>query len=185
MSDTVVMATAALKEVQATFDRIDPGVADDLASELAKVRRIVCCGLGREGLMIRAFCMRLMHLGFDTHMAGDVTAPPIGDGDLLLLSSGPGDLLLTNAMIQLARRAGSRVIVVTAQPDAPDPQLADMIIHIPAQTMADDMGSQSVLPMGTGYEIALLVFLDLVAVRLRELTGQTMDQLRAKHYNLE
>ncbi len=185
MSDTVAMATSALEELQATFNRIAPDSAGQLATELARSNRIVCFGLGREGLMIRAFCMRLMHLGFDAHVAGDVTAPPIGVGDLLLSSSGPGDLLLVKAMIQLARQAGSRVITLTAQPEASDPKLADIAIHIPAQTMADDRGSTSILPMGTSYEIALLIFLDLTAIRLREMTGQTKNDIRARHYNLE
>jgi 6-phospho-3-hexuloisomerase len=185
MADTVALANQALAELQDTFARIDPGAADRLAEELLEANRIVCYGLGREGLMIRAICMRLMHLGLDAHMAGDVTAPPIGSGDVLLVSCGPGDLLMVRTMMELAHKPGARVVVLTAQPDGPDPRAADLTITIPAQTMADDRGSESILLMGTAYEIALLIYLDLVAIRIRELTGQSMEQIRARHYNLE
>ena len=63
--------------------------------------------------------------------------------------------------------------------------MADAVVVIPPQTMANDTGSDAILPMGSVYEIALLIYLDLVAVKLRELTGQTLDQIRARHSNLE
>jgi hypothetical protein len=39
--------------------------------------------------------------------------------------------------------------------------------------------------MGTAYEIAMLIYLDLVAISLREATGQSMEDLRNRHFNLE
>jgi 6-phospho-3-hexuloisomerase len=185
MVDSRALAWRALNEVNDVLAHIAPDAADRLASEMLGAGSIVCYGLGREGLMIRAFCMRLMHLGLDAHMAGDVTTPPIGPSDALLVSSGPGNLATVRTMIQLARAAGSRVIAITAQPDGPDPRSADHAIVIPAQTMANDAGSHSILPMGTAFEIALLVYLDLVAIRIRELSGQSLEQIRARHYNLE
>jgi len=51
--------------------------------------------------------------------------------------------------------------------------------------MADDRGGASVLPMGSLYEAAMLVFFDIVSILLRERTGQTMDGMRVRHTNLE
>lgn len=185
MDDVRTAAQQALDELAQCFDGMQADAPLVLAQEMLEAKTIVCFGMGREGLMVRAFCMRLMHLGLDAHMAGDVTTPPIGPGDALFLSTGPGDLLLARSMMELARDAGARVIAITAQPDGPDLRLVDRVIHLPAQTMADDQGSESVLPMGTAFEIAMLVFLDLVAIELRRRTGQSMDDLRARHYNLE
>jgi D-arabinose 5-phosphate isomerase GutQ len=41
------------------------------------------------------------------------------------------------------------------------------------------------LPMGTLFEWLALAFCDLLALRLRERTGQTLEQIRARHTNLE
>ena len=63
---------------------------------------------------------------------------------------------------------------------------ADVVIELPAQTMADDqIGAGSLLPMGSLYEAVQLVFFDLIAIMLREKTGQSADEMRGRHTNLE
>jgi len=75
---------------------------------------------------------------------------------------------------------------VTAQPEGPASRVADTIIELPAQTMANDPGGPaSLLPMGSLYEAVQLLFFDLVSILLREKTGQSPDQMRARHTNLE
>jgi len=39
---------------------------------------------------MRALAMRLFHLGYDVSVVGDMTAPFLTNGDLLILSVGPG-----------------------------------------------------------------------------------------------
>jgi 6-phospho-3-hexuloisomerase len=176
----------ATGELAAALAGVAPDQIDRLADEILTARRIVCAGLGREGLMVRALCMRLMHLGLDAHVAFDMTTPPVGAGDLLIVSNGPGRLESSAALVSRARGDGARTLVVTAQPEGPALQTADVVIVLPAQTMADDTGpSASMLPMGTLFEWLELAFFDLLALRLRERTGQTFDELRARHTNLE
>ncbi len=179
-------ARQALAELDGVFATIRPETADALIAELLRAGRIACAGAGREGLMIRAFCMRLMHLGLDAHMTGDVTTPTVGPGDLFIATVGTGRLPTIEALLAVARAAGARIAVITAQPDGPAPRMADTVIHVPAQTMADDRdGTGSILPMGTLFEIAELIFFDLVALTLRDRTNQSSDDVRARHTNLE
>ena len=84
------MAQQALVEIRSVFGRVAPGTADSMCGEILNARRIACYGVGREGLMMKALSMRLMHLGLDAHVAGDMTTPPVGQGDLLIASAGPG-----------------------------------------------------------------------------------------------
>ena len=157
-----------------------------MCAEILRARHIACYGVGREGLMMRALCMRLMHLGLDAHFVGDMTTPPIGAGDLLIASAGPGAFSTVLALQGVAQQAGARVMIVTAQPDGEAPQRAGAVITLPAQTMASDQGSgSSLLPMGSLYEAAQLVFFDLVSILLREKTGQAAGQMRQRHTNLE
>lgn len=183
--DTHLMATEALREIGDVFDRTPVDTAVRMADEILAAGAIVCFGLGREGLMIRALCMRLMHLGLRASMVGDVTTPPVGPGDLAIIAAGPGKLDTAQTILNLAHQAGARALVVTAQPNGPVPQAADAVIHIPAQTMADDVGGPSLLPMGTAFEISMLILFDLVSIVLRNRTGQSMDDMRARHFNLE
>jgi 6-phospho-3-hexuloisomerase len=180
------MARQALSEIESVFRKLAADAAERMCREILSARRIACYGVGREGLMMKALCMRLMHLGLDAHVAGDMTAPPLGEGDLLIASAGPGTFSTVMALLGVARAAGAHTMVVTAQPQGAAPSSADLVIELPAQTMANDRGGPaSLLPMGSLYEAAQLIFFDLISILLREETGQSPDQMRARHTNLE
>ena len=89
-TDWATWTHRASGELAAALTGVAPDEIDRMADEILAARRIVCAGMGREGLMMRALCMRLMNLGFDAHMAFDMTTPPVGVGDLLIVSNGPG-----------------------------------------------------------------------------------------------
>src|SRR5215471_11512774 len=137
------MAQQALSEIGSVFDRVAVGTPDRMCDEIRRARRIACYGVGREGLMMKALCMRLMHLGLDAHVVGDMTTPPVSDGDLLIASAGPGSFSTVMALLSVARDSGARTMVVTAQPAGPAPRIADTVIELPAQTMASDRGGPS------------------------------------------
>jgi len=180
------MAEFALKDIGAVCSKISAETAETMCAEILAAKRIVCYGVGREGLMMKALCMRLMHLGLDVHVVGDMTTPPAGSGDLLLVSAGPGQFSTVLALMGVAREAAARTMVVTAQPEGQAPQQADVMIYLPAQTMADDMGgSASILPMGSLYEAVQLVFFDLISLMLREKMHQNAEEMRHRHTNLE
>jgi 6-phospho-3-hexuloisomerase len=183
--DTEGLFAGAVDEIRDVLASGAAGEVDRLCDEVLKARRIACYGVGREGLMMRALCMRLMHLGLDAHMAGDMTTPPLGAGDLLVVSAGPGSFATVKALLGVAHSAAARTVAITAQPEGEVPSAADTVIHLRAQTMADDTGGASVLPMGSLYEAAMLIFFDIVSIVLRERTGQTLEGMRARHTNLE
>jgi 6-phospho-3-hexuloisomerase len=56
------MSKKALGELGDVFARTDPDMIDRMCDEILAARRIACYGVGREGLMMKALCMRLMHL---------------------------------------------------------------------------------------------------------------------------
>jgi 6-phospho-3-hexuloisomerase len=73
-------------------------------------------GCGREALQLRGFIMRLHHLGLNVSMQSDMTAPPLGPGDLLLVTAGPGDLSTVRALMGQAQMRG--LIVCSLQPSS-------------------------------------------------------------------
>ncbi|MDD9908145.1 MAG: SIS domain-containing protein [Ahrensia sp.] len=176
------------------LEELRPGLAPevlaqipDLAKRLAGAGRIVCYGVGREGLMMKALAMRLYHLGLDAHVVGDMTAPPVGNGDVLFVSAGPGSFSTVAGLVGVAQEAGTDVVCITAEPDGPVPQSADVVVHAPAQTMAADKGAQatSILPMGSLFEALMFLFFELLVLDLRDQLGITPDAMRANHTNLE
>jgi 6-phospho-3-hexuloisomerase len=181
------LAMRAADEIAAAVGAIDPATMQAMVAELAAANRIACYGVGREGLMMRALAMRLYHLGLDAHVVGDMSCPPVGPGDHLVVSAGPGGFSTVNGLIGVARAAGARIICITAQPHGAAPQAADLVFHIPAQTMADDQGiaATSVLPMGSLFEGAQYLAFELLILALRERLAVAPDAMRARHTNLE
>jgi 6-phospho-3-hexuloisomerase len=167
-------AAQALDDLRGVFERLPPDGAEPLVAAILGARRIALHGLGREGLQMRGFAMRLFHLGLDAHVVGDVSLPALGPGDLLVASCGPGRLDIVSAYLAVARRHGARTAVVTAQPAGETARRADLVVHLPAQTMADDRGGAvSVLPMGSLFEAAEMLFFELAVLVLRERRGET------------
>lgn len=180
--------------VDKVLNELRPGLSGDVLDQieglsvmLAGARRIVCHGVGREGLMMKALAMRLFHLGLDAHVAGDMTTPPVGAGDVCFVSAGPGDFSSISALAEVARSAGARVLCITATPEGPVPRDADLVVHLPAQTMASDQGAAagSILPMGSLFEVLMFLFFELLVLDLRDRLGVTPEAMRANHTNLE
>lgn len=180
-------AARAADEIRSAVAGMDPATMTAMVQELSRAARIVCYGVGREGLMMRALAMRLYHMGLDAHVVGDMSCPPVGPGDLLIVSAGPGGFSTVNGLIGVARAAGARIACVTAQLQGSAPQAADLIFHIPAQTMADDQGAiaRSVLPMGSLFEGAQYLAFELLILDLRDHLAVAPDAMRARHTNLE
>lgn len=183
----VGQVSKAAEELRVAAAGVDPAALAGMVEELAGARRVVCYGVGREGLMMRALAMRLYHMGLDAHVVGDMSCPPVGAGDLLVVSAGPGAFSTVLGLMGVARGAGARVACVTAQPKAAVPAGSDRVLVIPAQTMADDTGPQvaSVLPMGSLFEGAQYLVFEVLILMLRDRLGVAPEAMRARHTNLE
>ncbi len=176
----------ALAELGAVFERVDEAAVDHAVKTIALARHVSVFGGGREGLQIRGFAMRLFHLGCSVSVVGDMTTPAIGTGDLFLVTVGPGEISTAVALVGVAKAAGAKVLVITAQPDGRVPAMADEVLVLPAQTMADDRGGDvSVLPMGSVYEGALFVLFEVMVLKLKAALDVSAEAMRANHTNLE
>ncbi|KAI4330767.1 hypothetical protein MLD38_029021 [Melastoma candidum] len=97
----------------------------------------------------------------------------------------------TVAICGVARSAGARVLLLTAQPEGGSSlRYETAVAHVPAQTMADDgregrVGSRQVLPMGSVYEGTLFVLFEMAVYKLGEALGETPEAIRCRHTNLE
>jgi 6-phospho-3-hexuloisomerase len=175
----------AVEELAQVAGRLDEASLAPVVRAIAGAHRTMVYGCGREGLMMRALAMRLHHLGLEVCVQGDMTAFPLAAGDLFLCAAGPGSLATGSALCGVAREAGARVIVVTAEPEGSTAKLAHELLVIPAQTMARDVGGSSVLPMGSLFEGAMFLVFEVLVLRLRDVLGETAETMRGRHSNME
>jgi 6-phospho-3-hexuloisomerase len=177
----------ALSELGVVFDRLNDKDVDRACEMIAGARKMVVFGGGRERLQIMGFAMRLYHMGLAVAVEGDMTTPTVGKGDLFIVTCGPGEISTALALMSVAKAAGAKILFVTAQPKSRGAALADFVLHLPAQTMADDQGDKrsSVLPMGSLFEGALFVLFEVMVLKLIGTMNIKPEAMRANHTNLE
>lgn len=183
MTDTATRRAVA--EIGAAVESVPEEAIDRAARLIVDAGKVAAYAGGREGLVMKGLIMRLFHAGIDAHSVGEMTVPHVGDGDLVILSCGPGRISMVTAIADTAKKAGATVLYLTAEPEIEPADRADEVIVIDAQTMSRDVGSDLVLPMGSAYEIAMFVLADLITRRVRDLRGDDADAMRARHTNLE
>lgn len=94
-------------ELKANLAAVDTRGVQVLLDELSHANKIAVYGVGREGLAMKGFAMRLFHMGLRVSVVGEMTSMPIGSGDLLIVSAGPGYFSTVSALSAEAQRAGT------------------------------------------------------------------------------
>jgi 6-phospho-3-hexuloisomerase len=76
--------------------------------------------------------------------------------------------------------------VIAAMPDSPAGWAADLVLHIPAQTMANDTGTGALssVPMGSQCEAVLFVLCEALVLRLAGRLEISFAAMRQRHANL-
>jgi 6-phospho-3-hexuloisomerase len=88
--DVRTLGMRACQDLGGVFSKLETSQLETLSQELLSAKRIICYGVGREGLMMEAIAMRLMHAGFKSYVVGEMVTPPVGAGDIFFTSAGPG-----------------------------------------------------------------------------------------------
>jgi 6-phospho-3-hexuloisomerase len=176
---------AIVLEIQAAVARTDAAQIAALVDAILQARRVFVGGAGRSLLMMKAFAMRVMHLGLSAHVVGETTTPAIEAGDLLILGTGSGQTRTTLAIMEAARDRGARTAAITAHPGSPIARGAELVLEIHTPITGRDLPYPSHQPPGSLFEQCLLVLCEGVVMRLIGPLGTTEEQMRARHTKLE
>jgi 6-phospho-3-hexuloisomerase len=179
-------AQTIVEELGQVFKRVSSAEVESFIAQIMKAKRVILIGVGREGLSTKAFAMRLMHLGFDAHWIWEETTPSIGKGDLLIATSGCGEIGHIHYVVEKAKENGAAVAVITGDPHKKTPMFADTVLFVPASVyLGTAEVVPSIQPMGNLFEQSLLILLDMIVVDLRDRMGMTKEKMEANHRNLE
>jgi 6-phospho-3-hexuloisomerase len=183
--DCRAAAQLVLAENSRIIEQVEPGAVTRLIGEIDRARRIFFAGEGRSGLVARMAAMRFMHLGRQVHVVGETTTPAMSSEDALVALSGSGSTGSVLVLAEAARRIGGTIIAVTAKPDSPLAESAEVVVYLPAAAKTDLGESWASRQFaGSLFEQAALVLLDSVFHALT--TGHVdHESLWRKHTNLE
>ncbi len=187
MSDYHTIIDTMLAEAADTLHAVDAAELTALRRALRDAPRVFTAGRGRSGLHMRAFAMRLMHLGMAVHVVDEVTTPAIRAGDLLVIGSGSGRTASPVRYARTAKDVGARVALITAAESSPLGDVADVAVHLAAPTpkIAGSDLSTSIQPMGSRFEMSLGILLDALVLLLMDDLDADAGEMFARHANLE
>ncbi|NLC26926.1 MAG: SIS domain-containing protein, partial [Fastidiosipila sp.] len=177
---------AILDEHRQVCEKLDEDSMHEFIETIKKYDRVFTAGVGREGLMTRAFAMRLMHTGREVHWIWDDTTPSIMPGDLLIATLGDGEIGHLDYVCRRAKEVGAYVLVITGSPSGITAvEVADQVLFIPAAVYrGKDKVVPSIQPMGNLFEQSLLLLADVTIMTLVDETpGLNLEEMGARHRN--
>jgi len=174
-------------EIAGTVGQVDDDAAERLVEALAESDRVFLAGAGRSGCAVKAFAMRLAHLGLDAHVVGETTTPALQEGDLLVVGSGSGATATLVAVAEKTAVLGGRIALVTINESSTIGQLAEIVVRLPAPTpkLEEPGETTSIQPMGSLFEQSLLVVFDAVILALMKRLEADPTTMFGRHANLE
>ncbi|MBE0519156.1 MAG: SIS domain-containing protein [Thermoplasmata archaeon] len=166
-----------LKSIQQTLEN-EVEETDKFVDAIMESRRIFIYGVGRSGLIAKAFAIRLVQMGLEVYFVGETITPIVEEGNLVIIVSHTGETMSAIQTANIVRRVGARVITITANAHSKLASASNlvMLIHPPK-----DDDRKTLAPLGTLFENATLIYLDSMVARLMEKLGQSEGSLRKRH----
>lgn len=160
---------------------------ETLMKAIVKAKRVFMLGAGREGISLRGFAMRVMHLGKEVHWLWDDTTPGMQADDLFVAVNGSGNVGSINYVIKCAKKTGAAIAVVTAAPQSYGSEQADVLVEIPVAAFGSSQEGKicSIMPMGSLFEQYLYILFDLISFLLEEWLSLDHAAMEQNHRNVE
>ena len=184
MGNYMKLAKTVLEEHRQVLLDVDEEEVERLLDAIAEANCIQVFGMGRMKCAVRAFVMRLMHMGLDAHVVYDTTCPNIGPGDLLIANAACTTIGYT--VMDFAKKLGAKVVAITTNPYSKSAKLCDFTVSLRGQVHGGrDYEIPSIQPMAALFEQTIFVFEDIIIQLLMKKLNITKEQMAKRHTNLD
>jgi 6-phospho-3-hexuloisomerase len=165
------------KAIRQTLES-EPEETEKFVDSIISSRKIFVYGVGRSGLIGKAFAIRLVQMGLEVFFVGETITPIVEEGNLVVIVSYTGETMSAIQTANIVRRVGAKVITITASPHSKLAGASNIVIHL--QPPKDDERKR-LAPLGTVFEDATLIYLDSIVAMLMEKLGQSEGSMRKRH----
>jgi len=184
MSAYLELTKKVLEEHRQVLFDVNDAEVEKLLAAIAGAKCIQVFGMGRMKCSVRAFVMRLMHMGLDAHVVYDTTCPNLGPGDLLIVNGACTTISYT--VMGFAKKLGAAVVAITANPRSKSAKLCDFTVSLRGQVHGGrPYEIPSVQPMAALFEQTIFVFEDIIIQLLMRKLKITAEQMAKRHTNLD
>lgn len=187
--------TQVIDEINKVLNSFDDNVVENFINKIIEIKnkggKICGFGAGRMGYGLKAFMMRLNHIGIPAYFIGDTFIPPMNENDLFIVTSGSGETKSVFNMLEIAKtKANMQTCAITGNIESTMAKFADMsIVFKPSNgglnSKDNDQKINSIQPMTSLNEQSMFVFFDIIAVRLIQELGIKKEDEKKFHFNVE
>lgn len=167
-----------LEEVQRVLERVKPELVDDVVESVLSAQKIFIYGVGRSGLVGKAFAVRLVQMGLRVYFVGDMTTPIVEEGDLVMIVSNTGETMSAVQTANITRRVGAKVIGFTSNQHSKLAQASNVVVEL---SLGSDERRRKHAPLGTIFEDACFLLFDSLVPVLMNRLGLNESSLRRRH----
>jgi len=143
-------------------------------------KKIFLYGVGRSGLVARAFAIRLVQLGLDVFFIGESNTPMVEADSIVIILSNTGQTMSAVQTANITRRIGAKVIAINSNPHSKLASAASDNIIIATNVPEDEM-KLKYAPLGTVFEDASNLLLDAIITILMTRLNETDQTMRKRH----
>jgi 6-phospho-3-hexuloisomerase len=167
-----------LREIQDVLARVDDSIVDEIVNSIISAKKVFVYGVGRSGLVGKAFAVRLVQMGLNVHFIGETTTPIVEATDLVIIISNTGETMSAVQTANIVRRVGAKVISVTSNMHSKLAQAANVSLEL---TTVKDEQRRKITPLGTLFEDSAFVLFDSIVPVIMSKLGQNEASLRRRH----
>ncbi len=151
---------------------------NDLIDNILNSKKIFIYGVGRSGLVGKAFAIRLVQLGLKVFFIGETITPIVEPNDLVIVVSKTGETMSAIQTANIVGRVGATVAVITAKGSSKLAHASNLLITMEA----DSNNTRSELaPLGTLFEDTALIFFDGMISDIMKKLNETEKNMRTRH----
>lgn len=180
------ICTEVMKEISKVLTEVDTNKTRDFIEFTNNADRIFFIGVGRVLLALEAMAKRFRHLGYNTHVVGDINEPPINSSDILIVASGSGESIIPLEITKKAKKLDAKVILLTSSEESSISRMCDYKIIFKCPNKKDNYKNvKSIQLMSTLFEQSLFIFGDIISLMIMEKSSIDISTIINNHANLE
>lgn len=162
------------KALNSTYELLDLSDMEKAVTLLLNAKHIYCFGSGNSGVAAEELRNKLLRFGIHAYYLADnhfqtIAASTLSDEDVLVLFSVSGSTKDMIGIAQIARRNGTKLIVITNYLRSPLSSYADIVLYVVAKTAPLNAGSLI-------SKISQLYIVDVLSAALFKRTEKTSTQ---------
>lgn len=167
-----------IKKMEEILENNDIGHIDDAVLTMMEAKQVFVYGVGRSGLVGKAFAMRLVQLGLKAYFIGETITPIVEETDAVVIVSRTGETMSAIQTANIVRRVGAKLIIVTESRGSKLADTGNIVLYLSAKA---DGPRKQLAPLGTLFENSTLILFDAMISEIMIRKGESEETMRGRH----